>query len=340
MKENVLAILREQDAFYSGEAISNRLGVSRTAVWKAVKSLQQQGYLIEAVPNRGYRLTGSPDIISETEIRLMLERSHLADEFPMAAYAAQTDSTNLMARRAAEVGAPHGSIFVAGQQTAGRGRRGRSWTSQSDRDLMFSILLRPQAEPTALAAVTLLAGLCAAEAVNHMIQAAAGLPNAEKAGIKWPNDLVLAVEGLKIGGILTESLVEDNRVQALIIGIGINVNAVDLPDELVSSATSLGKACGRTFHRLDLLRLILQRFTDRKASLADLSRLDDWLDDYRRMCLTLGREIKVFAPDGTWQTGRAIDIDSSGELLIDDAAGCRQVIRSGEVSVRGLFGYV
>ena len=340
MKENVLAILREQDAFYSGEAISNRLGVSRTAVWKAVKSLQQQGYLIEAVPNRGYRLAGSPDIMSETEIHLMLERARLSDEFPMTAYAAQTDSTNLMARRAAETGAPHGSLFVAGQQTAGRGRRGRAWTSQSDQDLMFSILLRPQAEPSALAAVTLFAGLCAAEAVNGMIQAADGRPNPERAGIKWPNDLVLAGSGLKIGGILTESLVEDNRVQALIIGIGINVNAVDLPEELAAIATSLGKACGRTFHRLDLLRLILQRFTDRKASLIHLTSLDGWLDDYRRLCLTLGRAIRVFSPDGTWQTGRAIDIDASGELLIEDGAGCRQVIRSGEVSVRGLFGYV
>ena len=343
MKDAVLAILREQDTFYSGEVISNRLGVTRTAVWKAVKRLQQQGYQIEAISNRGYRLVGSPDILSASEIAMMLQRAQLDDYFPRVFYANEIDSTNLMARRAAEDGAPHGSIFAAGLQTAGRGRRGRSWKSQADKDLTFSILLRPQVEPAAMSMVTLLAGLCVAKAVNQMLHDNGEISVAEPAGIKWPNDLVMAESGLKIGGILTDSMVEDNHVQALIIGMGVNVNTDEFPDDLHHSATSLSCACGQTVNRLDLLQRILQQFVDRKASLIHMSGVTqpiDWLDDYRRLCLTLGREVRIVAADGSWQTGHAIDVDSSGELLVEDPQGRRQVIRSGEVSVRGLLGYI
>lgn len=341
MNDDVLSLLKDRVDYLSGEAISRLLGVSRTAVWKTVGKLRQSGYTIAAVPNRGYRLIGHPDILSESEITAMLKNNHLDSRFLKTCYMSQTDSTNLVARRAAESGAPDGSLYVAGQQTAGRGRNGRVWSSQADQDLTFSILLRPRDEPAALTGTTLLAGLCTATAINDMIgltTPATGPAESTscRAGIKWPNDLVFAGSGRKIGGILTESMIEDNRVQALVIGIGINVNTEVFPEPLVSVASSLRQGLGQPINRLDLLRLILQAFSRRLDHMTDIG---GWLPEYRRLCLTLGREVKVIASNGTTQVGRAVDLDAAGELIIEDGAGKTQIVRSGEVSVRGLLGY-
>ncbi len=339
MKNKVLAILRLQKGFVSGETLSDQLGVSRSMIWKVIKTLQQEGYPIEAITRRGYRLTGEPDILSETEMKRMMDDAGLKAAFPAAFFLAQTDSTNLMARRAAEKGAPDGSVFLAEEQTGGRGRRGRSWNSCKTRDLTFSLLFRPDSDPAGLAPVTLFAGLCAAAALNRLTdggRSAAAQTDRPDYGIKWPNDIVAVADGRKLGGLLTELIVEENRVQALIIGIGININTMEFPDEISRTATSLRLEQNMTYRRLDILRLVLSEIAGR---LTQIYHPESWMSEYRRLCLSLGREVRVVSADGDF-TGRALDVDDEGELIVETQDGSRRTVRSGEVSVRGLFGYL
>jgi len=338
MKDKILDILRRQKGFVSGETLSRQLGVSRSMIWKVVKALQQEGYPIEAITRRGYRLTGEPDILSETEMKRMLDESGLKAVFPAAFFQTQTDSTNLMARRAAENGAPNGSIFLAEEQTGGKGRRGRSWNSSKSQDLTFSLLFRPDAEPAGLAPVTLFAGLCTAAALNRLAGGGSAPAQRERPdyGIKWPNDIIAAASGRKLGGLLTELIVEENRVRALIIGMGININTTEFPADISRTATSLLLEQNKTYRRLDILRLILSEIAGR---LPQIYNPESWLPEYRPLCLTLGREVRVIAQNGDF-TGKALDVDDEGELLVEMQNGGRQTVRSGEVSVRGLFGYL
>lgn len=327
MKTKVLEMLKSSANYLSGEEISRQLGVTRAAIWKAIHVLRQEGYPIEAVSNRGYRLSAAADVLTGDEILVSIEKAGLATAINNISFAASADSTNQMARRSAESGAADRSVFIAERQTAGRGRRGRTWLSDHREGLWFSILLRPQGEAAALAKITLFAGLCVAEALHGL-----GLA----AGIKWPNDLVSASSGRKFGGILTEMTMEENRINTLIIGIGINISTREFPPEIAALATSLELESGLSLHRVDILTAILAVFERRYPDFES----GDWLTDYKKHCLTLGREIRVTAADGSTWNGRATDLDSEGELVVTDTSGERRIVRSGEVSVRGLLGYI
>lgn len=320
-------MLKDSTDFLSGEQISHQLGVTRAAIWKTINALRKEGYPIEAIPNRGYRLAAGTDVLTKEEIMASLQRDGLLHAIQDVLFAQETDSTNLMARRAAEQHAPDLSLFVAERQLAGRGRRGRSWISDHRDGLWFSLLLRPeQALAAQYAHMTLFAGLCAAQALNSL-----GI----QVGIKWPNDLVALGSGRKLGGILTEMVVEENRVQSLIIGIGLNVGSKSFPDEINDLATSVFLETGRIIPRVDVLAAVLRTFVSRYPEYTDTR----WLSDYRSLCLTLGRDIKVLpAFEPAW-AGKAIDLDADGELIVEDTEGNRRVVRSGDVSVRGLFGY-
>ncbi|HBP38571.1 MAG TPA: biotin--[acetyl-CoA-carboxylase] ligase [Clostridiales bacterium] len=323
MKNQILLILKSNTGFVSGEDLSRRLGVSRTAVWKAVKALQQAGYPIEAVTRRGYRLAGNADVLSQEEIENSLAERDLSKWIKQVHYVPVTDSTNQMAREAAGAGALDGSLFVAGCQTRGRGRLGRRWLSSDTQGLWFSLLLRPSAEPAALAPITLFAGLCAAQALQQTL----GL----NIGLKWPNDLVAAGSGRKVCGILTEMMIEENLVHSVIIGIGLNVRTAEFPEEIRDSATSLFMESGRLFSRLEVLAAILEILA---ARYPEYRNTDSWLGDYRRLCLTLGQDVVIHDSAGSSWTGRAEDLNAAGELVVIDRDGCRRVVRSGEVSLR------
>ncbi len=326
MKNRVLEILQSSAGFVSGEKLSQQLGVTRAAVWKAVHALQAAGYPIEAVSNRGYYLAPGADILSQQEIIKSLDAAGLTPFINQVNYEASTDSTNRLARQASDQGAPDFSLFVAERQTAGRGRRGRAWLSDSRDGLWFSLLLRPQGETADLARITLFIGLCVAEALNTL---------GTTVGLKWPNDLVATGSGRKLGGILTEMTVEENTVHALIVGIGLNINTQTFTAELAGIATSLALETGSAYRRADVLAAILRVLIRRYPS---YRQTDLWLPDYRRLCLTLGREIRVESAAGSW-TARAVDLDEQGELVVVDTTGQRQTVRSGEVSVRGLLGF-
>jgi BirA family transcriptional regulator, biotin operon repressor / biotin---[acetyl-CoA-carboxylase] ligase len=302
-EELVLTFLAEAgDEYVSGEAISDKLGLTRAAVWKHVEALRGHGYRIDAVPARGYRLAEIPDRLTALELRPLLDTHdvgqvlHTYETLP---------STNDRAKELAEEGAAHGEVVVSETQTAGRGRRGRTWVSPPRRNLYFSVVLRPDLAPMRAAELTLVASLAVCDALRH-----AGLD----AGIKWPNDLL--VGGRKIAGILTELAAEPEKVQWVVIGVGVNVNALaeDFPEELRGEATSIAIERGGPAPRA-------------LFAAACLSGLEEWLDvhaeqgfgairdAWRARTVTLGREVLVRA-DGRELAGVAEDIDDQGALLV------------------------
>ncbi len=318
-EEIVLAFLAEAgDEFLSGEAISDKLGLSRAAVWKHVNALRAQGYRIDAIPARGYRLVEIPDRLGELELRPLLNTHDLGQALH---WFAEVGSTNDVAKRLADEGAAHGEVVVAESQTAGRGRRGRVWASPAGRNVYLSVVLRPDLPPSRAAELTLLASVALCQAVRQ-----AGVP----AGIKWPNDLLAG--GRKLAGILTELATDPDRVQWLVLGIGVNVNIREdeLPGELRTIATSLAIERGESVPRT-------------LFAAAVLSALEEWLDRHaeegfppvreawKAMSDTLGREVRVRSSDRNLE-GVAEDVDDGGALLIRTAAGLERVL-AGDVEM-------
>jgi BirA family transcriptional regulator, biotin operon repressor / biotin---[acetyl-CoA-carboxylase] ligase len=353
LKEAILKLLREHDTYCSGSKIGRITGVSRAAVWKAINQLRGEGHQILGRTHLGYKLEREADILSKVSLEQAIQACHLDDWLKRVVFKSEAESTNTMARHAAEAPyttveyaaeTPHlnPEIFVARQQNGGRGRRGRKWLSDPEGSLTFSLLLRPGIEPKTLSAITLLAGLCTARALNDLIEHSLctghSTDNISKhahaagpVGIKWPNDLVDMISGRKMGGLLTEMLVEENRVDALIIGIGLNINNQDFPREIESRATSILKAVHCRLLRVDVLCRILIEIRNYEKILAHPKL---WLDEYRAHCLTLGRFIDIHHANGSVESALAVDIDSTGALIIENKAGQRALLHSGEVSVR------
>ena len=315
-RQDVLALLREQEgAFVSGEEISHRLGLSRAAIWKAVDALRREGYTVEARTGRGYRLLDAPDVLTEPEIRRFLGETVRVGRTLVCL--AEVDSTNLRARQLAAEGAADGTVVVADRQTAGRGRLGRSFQSPGGQGIYLTALLRPDLPPERLSPVTAMAGVAVCRAVERLCGVSPGL--------KWPNDPVL--DGKKLCGILTELSLEGEtaRVQELVLGIGINVSQrpEDFTPEVREIATSLVQALGHAVSRPALAA----------------GETGPYLAEYRRRCVNLGRTVRLLRPDGGGETAEALDIDEEFGLVVRRPDGAVKTVRSGEVSVRGLYGY-
>ena len=326
MKSEILALLRESGDYISGQELCNRFGVSRTAVWKVMKQLKEEGYIIEAVQNKGYRLTENPDVFSASELKSRIRNQWAGRELY---FYGETGSTNTDAKRLGEEGAPHGTVVAADMQTAGRGRRGRTWESPAGKDIYFSILLRPEFAPDKAAGLTLVMALAVARAVEEKCGV--------EAGIKWPNDVV--VNGKKICGILTEMTVETDYIQHVVTGVGINVNMDSLPEEIRESATSLFLESGKKTARAELLQAALERFEEYYGKYAADLGMDSILGEYNARLVNRDRQVRVLDPKGEWE-GVAKGINASGELLVETSAGRTVEVYAGEVSVRGLYGYV
>jgi BirA family transcriptional regulator, biotin operon repressor / biotin---[acetyl-CoA-carboxylase] ligase len=305
------------DGYISGEALSNRLGLSRTAVWKHVEGLRLKGYRIEAVPAKGYRLVGRPDRLSALEIQPLLSTRALGRVLH---HHDTVGSTNAAAFRLAQDGAPHGTVVVAEQQTAGKGRRGRAWVSPPGLNLYFSAILRPELPPQRAPELTLVAAVALAETLRE---------TGAEAAIKWPNDVQLA--GRKVAGILTELSAEPERVHFVIVGVGVNLNAGQehFPEELRTLATSLFQTLGRPVPRA-------------LFAAALWNRLETWLDTYlatgfdvvrarwKALSSTLGQQVRVRTDRGDWE-GFAEDIDPTGALLVRVADGRVERVLAGDV---------
>lgn len=319
-KAEVLVLLRE-GAFVSGEEISRKLGITRAAVWKAVKALETEGCLIESVRNRGYRLCCRG-----------LTREMIAEQLDGCPWQVQLfdelDSTNNELKR--QCNAPHGTVLVTARQTGGRGRLGRQFASPRG-GVYLSVLLRPQVQEQALMALTPMTAV----AVRRAIFDCCGV----NVGIKWTNDLVF--EGKKLCGILTELSTEANSgaLQSAIVGIGINCNttAEQFPQEVQKMAVSLRGITGEVTDPNRLAACVIRRMYELDQSL-ECERAA-WMREYESACITIGQTVQVLR-GGERRLGFAEGIDEFGGLHVRWEDGSRCVVSSGEVSVRGMYGYV
>ncbi|MBS3886233.1 MAG: biotin--[acetyl-CoA-carboxylase] ligase [Firmicutes bacterium] len=320
MKETVLAGLKVHFGRYvSGGQLSNQLQVSRTAVWKHIGGLREDGYEIESSPRLGYRLVSVPDLLLPLEIRDGLRTKILGKQIH---YRRTMDSTNRLARELAAAGAAEGTVILSEEQLAGRGRLGRSWVSPAG-GIWLSLILRPQLAPHKAQLITLLAAVAAVEAT----QKTTGLVP----GIKWPNDLLLG--GRKLAGILTEVSAEMERVNYLVLGIGLNANlsAEHFQGELADSATSLLLELGQSVCRVRWVQNFLTLFE--QAYLATEEQgFASVLACWRRYSVTLGQDVIVSLGSRSVH-GTALDIDEQGALLVKTVSGLETFL-SGEVSLK------
>ena len=330
-RETVLSLLRKEEDFLSGQELSRRLGLSRAAVWKAVDALRRDGYEIEARTGLGYRLAAAPDALTEPEIRSFLGPTAVVGR-ELRCFE-ELDSTNNYAKTLAQSGAPDGTAVIADSQTAGRGRMDRSFQSPKGQGVYLSVLLRPQLPPESLPPVTALAGVAVCAAVERVCGV--------RPGLKWPNDPVL--NGKKLCGILTEMSLEaeTGRVQSLVLGIGVNIlqKPEDFAPEIRETATSLFQALERPVSRPQLTAALLEEL-DRAYAALRSGDLSDYLAAYRRDCVNLGKTVQLIPfGGGARETAQAVDIDGEFSLVVRGADGREKTVRSGEVSVRGLWGY-
>lgn len=326
MKAEILKMLRENKGYVSGQQICEHFGVSRTAVWKAIHQLKEEGYSVEAVRNKGYRILSSPDIMTRDELCSQLNTSWMGRTVY---YYAELDSTNLEAKRLGEKGATHGTLVVADMQTAGKGRRGRSWSSPSGSSIYTTILLRPDLEPNCAPMMTLVMAYSVACAVREQT----GL----EVQIKWPNDIV--VHGRKICGILTEMSTEIDYIHYVIIGVGINVNIQEFPEEIRETATSLSLELGQAVKRSSLLACMMRHFEKTYQVFMETHDLSKLREKYNQLLVNYGQEVKVLGEMVSYHA-IALGINDKGELQVEKEDGTKASILSGEVSVRGVYGYV
>lgn len=256
MKDKIIEILKSNaDLFVSGQEISGKLGITRAAVWKYIKQLQSEGYIIESVSRNGYKLTFCPDILTYEEVKDKLCDNRI---FNRIVHFNTIDSTNNKARELAEKGEPEGTVVVAEEQTCGRGRSGRKWYSQAYKGIWMSVILRPETDMQSASYITQIACTAVGKAIKNITD------NVE---VKWPNDVYL--NNKKICGILTEASGEIDKVDYIIVGIGINVNQEkdDFPDIPENSVTSLEMEVGDVTRKnlfCDVLRLFETLYLDYK----------------------------------------------------------------------------
>lgn len=329
MKAEILALLRAHGDYVSGQELCGHFGVSRTAVWKAIGQLKKEGYAIEAVQNRGYRLLEEKDeLYGQNELASRI-RSRWAG-VPLHYYDS-LDSTNLQAKVEAEKGAVHGTVIVTDEQTAGRGRRGNNWKSPAGKNLYFTLLCRPSFAPDRASMLTLVMAL----AVKRAIETRLGRNH--KAAIKWPNDIV--ADGKKVCGILTEMSLEGDYIQYVVIGAGINVREQDFPQELADKAASLEQSGGKDISRAQLLADIMAEFEQLYEQFTETEDLSAMRGEYESSLVNRNREVCVIDPKGEYN-GIATGITDTGELLVVRGDGTAVKVYAGEVSVRGLYGYI
>lgn len=324
--EILKALSQSGDVFQNGEQLAERFGCSRTAVWKKINILRGEGYPIEAVTNRGYRLI--PRALQlKKEISEGLRDAGLADRFTLKVHDVAA-STNLTAREAGMSGDPENKVIIALSQTQGKGRMGRTWESATSEGLWFSILLRPGISPEKTGLISLLFGLCVSKALADLYSLTTG--------IKWPNDIVSLVTGKKICGILSEAVFEDNRIAFAVVGCGINILQKTFPESIAERATSLllegAKQPSVAAAMVQILKTVSSEYPE------FVRNPSGFLDKYRANCVTLGREVRT---EGEIKIkGIATRITDNGELEVTSENGQKTILLAGEVSVRGIPGYL
>lgn len=326
-KKDVLRVLKADDSYVSGQALCESLGVSRTAVWKQMNQLKTEGYDIESVSNKGYHINSAPDILTDYEIESEpMFKEGFVDEV---VFFEEIDSTNNEAKRQGDTIRDKAKLLICESQTGGRGRRGRNWVSPSGSGIWMSLLFKPDITPASASMLTIVTAMAVKAAITDV------LPEAD-CMIKWPNDIVL--NGKKICGILTEMSAELEYIHYVVIGVGLNVNTLDFPEELSDIASSILKETGVKVKRSELVVAFSKEFNYFYKKFMKEKDLSSLVTEYDAMLINKGREVVTSGELAI--SGTAVGINSMGELIIKLKDGDLKVIRAGEVSVRGLYGYV
>lgn len=313
VKEKLLRILDESVGYeLSGQELADKLGVSRTAVWKAINALGEDGYRIEAGKGRGYKLIKAGDFLSAEGVR-----SHLPEEMRGndIIVLKTVDSTNTYAKKTAADGGKNGTIIIAETQTAGRGRRGNGFYSPMGTGLYMTVILRPEFFTSDTDLVTICAGCAVCMAIESLTD--------KKPLIKWVNDVYL--DGKKICGILSEVTTdfEAKRIDSIVVGMGINITTEDFPDGLEKKAGMVGEAINRATLAAKVAECLFKCLNRTR---------EDNIEDYKSHSLVLGKEVN-FIKSGTDYRAKAVDIDMSGQLIVETAEGS-MTLNSGEISVK------
>lgn len=327
MKEAILKLLKlNKDTFLSGQYISDKFNVSRTAIWKCMNSLKEMGYEIESVPNKGYKLISSPDILTYEEIEPYLTTNTIGRNI---LYYKNVDSTNNKAKELA-YNSPEGTVVVSELQTTGRGRLGRNWYSPSDNGIYMSAILKPDVDPVNASKITQIAAAALCKSFNIF---------EIKSYIKWPNDII--INNKKVCGILTEMDAELNQINYIILGIGINANMEkdSFPEDISTTASSLKIESGKHINRKELVSTILNNFEILYDEYLNKKNILSSIKICKDNSILLGKEIKIIKGNETLQ-GIAVDIDDDGLLIVKDKNNSLMKVLSGEVSIRGLNGYI
>lgn len=320
MRNEILDYFRKADGnFVSGQQISKDLHVSRTAIWKHINVLKERGYIFESSTRKGYRLIYAPNLLTPLEIDSALHTETFGRHV---VYLESTQSTNEEAKKIAREGDEEGTIVVAEEQITGHGRLARGFYSPFAKGIWFSLILRPKFFPMEASKCTLLAAVGVCRGIRRM-----GLADA---GIKWPNDIL--VHGKKLVGILTLMSASMEKIDYIIMGIGINtgIKKNEFPEDFREGATSFLNE-GINVSRKDLLAAILGEL-EKEYSIAQDEGFDKVLDDWRALSVTLGQEVRVIFGDDSY-TGKAVDIDRDGCLLVNTGSEVKRVI-AGDVSIR------
>ena len=316
-KDDVLSLLSDSEVPVSGERLARRLGVSRNSIWKAIEQLRREDYIIEAATNRGYRLAKAPDRISQAEIRRWLKPGEIGARMELHR---ALDSTNTRAKAIAATGAPHGYLVIAESQSGGKGRMGRSFFSPEHSGVYITYVLRPELLAEKAVSITSMAAVAVARAIEAVADV--------EAKIKWVNDIY--INDRKVCGILCEASMdfETGHLEYAVLGIGVNVAAMDFPEALASIATSIENECHRPVSRS---RLIAEISNQLNALYGQLESRE-FMAESRARSNVIGRDVLVVRGDERF-TARALDIDDEGRLVIRTDRGVSRV-NSGEVSLK------
>lgn len=328
LKTEILKKLRSTEGYVSGQEICDKFGVSRTAVWKAVNSLRDDGFVIDSVTNKGYQLQSGVEILTKSEIESRISSKYLGRN--LCCYK-EIDSTNEELKRLfnANNSLPNGTTAVTDHQTMGKGRRGRVWETPEGVNIAMSFLIKPEFEPGKASMLTLLAAIAVVKATEEV----AGL----ECQIKWPNDVV--INGKKYCGILTEMSSEPDFIHYVIVGIGINANTESFPEDIAKTATSVYLEKGEKISRAKLVAAILKYFEQYYERFEEALDMSPFMEEYNCLLAGYGQEVRVLDPNGEY-TGISKGINNQGELLVEKEDRTLTEVYAGEVSVRGIYGYV
>ena len=325
MREKILkVILDNEKEFISGEELSKKLGISRTAIWKHIRILRSQGYNIESVNKKGYRLVDEPtDLLNPQNIYRNLKTKFIGKNV---LHFETIDSTNDYAKKIGNE-LRDGSVIISEEQTKGKGRLGRVWESKAGEGIWMSIILKPNIIPNKAPFITLIAGASIVKALNIL---------GVDAKIKWPNDIT--INNKKLSGILTELSAEIEQMNYIVVGIGMNVKDTDFEEELKDKATSLYKE-NYNVSRVDIVKEILCQFEKLYLDYIEKDDKKEVLDICRQYSAIINKEIYVIKNDQK-ELVDCIGINEEGNLIIKNKDGNLEEIMSGEVSIRGVKGYV